>query len=289
MKYEEMIKKIEQFISANPELKKAFNKNIKHRFTIEFIGIEDKTKEQEIYRYDYDKNKIIINIKKINKITSNEEEYDELINYALLCGLLQMSSTTYKRGISESFGFGEIQKGIYSKKIKYEGLTAGYTELLASEILNRKIEQNPNFIIIMISKQLELIIGKDKMLKAYFGRENKDIIKNEIRRIEPQLPVDELLELRTTIQNNINEGIETYQKIFYVGAILENLLRKKISKQQNKQQKQIEILKEKIKESMSQTPNIEDKKTYIKGLEQTLKQGMLTREFFIRFVDVNKF
>ena len=255
MKYEEMIKKIEEFISINPELKKAFNKNIRHRFTIEFIGIEEKTKLEETYKYDYNSNKIIINLKKINQSAKTEEEYNEQINYALLCGLLQMSSTTYKRGISESFGFGEMQNRKYIKKPKYEGLTTGYTELLASEILNKNIEENPNYIIITIAKQLELIIGREKMLKAYFENEKKDIIKNELRKIEPQLPVDELLDLITTIQENIKQGTETYVRIFYLEAILETLFNKKILKYKEKQQKQTKKLEE-INETLQMLENI---------------------------------
>lgn len=273
MKYEEIIKKIENIIPPIPELQKNFLKNIQHGFKIEYMCCENI--QTEIYEYDYNTNTVIINLYLINSLSKNQEEINNLINYALLCGLLQMSSTYSKRQIPKTCGFGSIYKKVHTERLEYIKLTKGYTELLASEIEQRNLEENSNNTIIMILKQLELIVGRNTMLEIYFGNE-KNKLEQKLKKIYPELPVKEFLELIETIEQNEEEK---ENKIEYIQNMLKTLFEQKLRQIKTQQQKELELIKTKLEKSITAaTINFDKKIPYLYDFQEALKNSKKIEE-----------
>lgn len=262
MEYEEIIRKIKNLTSPDPELQKNFLKNI-NGLTIEYNCNEGTS--NEIYEYNYNSNTVTINLYVITNIAKNQKEINDMINYALLCGLLQMSSTNYKRQIPQSCGFGKIIKKVHTEQFEYSTLTKAYTKLLASEIEQKPIEENQDNNTIIISKLLELIVGREIMLKAFFGNE-ENMLEKKLKKIDSELPIKDFLELITSVQQNSSEEIQ------YIKETLKRLFEKKLNQIKIEQEEKLQPEKNEFQQIITQTSvKFDQQKQYITDFEKALK------------------
>lgn len=238
MNIQNIIKEVEQFIPFN--YKKNFYKNIQN-LTIEYIGIKDLNCEyneeinEGVGEYDYNNNKIIINLDAISNAVAQskhkEESYEELLKHTLIHELLHMASTCYKRRKPIWNGFDEINSN--EEYIEQKGLTEGYTELLTSAIDQKDtifLKNHPYAFQILFAKQIEIIIGKEIMLDAYFNDSNIKLIQKKLKNINSSIAVDELLELITDILTEQQRGSIPYDEITYIQNELIKLFKTRMLK-----------------------------------------------------------
>lgn len=204
MDIKKIIEQVEKFIPFN--LRKNFYKNLKN-LTIEYIGTVDlncaynEEFNGSLSAYDYKTNTIEVNLNAINNAVANVEKnkkqkYEELFRHALIHELLHMASTNYKKLKPTKTGLGYIDA--CNEDITLIGITEGYTELLASEIEKENItflKNNPYVYQILLSKQIEIIVGKSVMTESYFTESADKLIKKRLKKINSDLPVETLLEL----------------------------------------------------------------------------------------------
>lgn len=225
-----IIDKVEKFIPFN--FRKNFYKNLKN-LTIEYIGTIDlnctynEDFNESLSEYDYTTNTIRVNLNAINNAVTNieenkEQKYEELFRHALIHELLHMASTNYKKLKPTKTGLGYIDT--YSEYATLVGITEGYTELLASEIEKENItflKNNPYVYQILLSKQIEIIVGKDIMTESYFDEAADKLIKKKLKKINPDLPVNTLL---VAISNTLN-GAYDEDSLYFVLCELQKKLR----------------------------------------------------------------
>ncbi len=268
MDYKEMQTILKKFLLKNSLPQKNFDANK----GIYSIMMNQQIKESpEIYECDYER-KIIINLVAISNIAKSEEEQKQLINYALLCGFIQIASTSHnKKKKTTSCGFGNINNiGI----IEYEGLTKAYIELLASRLLNRSLEENPNYIAMMLTQQLEMIVGEETMLQALF-KEDKAVLKRKLQSIDQNSALKELLEEITQIQKRKT----TYEVVKNIQEIFKELFVITIKKQEEQNDQDLKPLQDEVGTRASNTnEKISQSKKYLTDLQETLEMSKKLQE-----------
>jgi len=242
MDYNKMLEILKKFLSK----KSLPQKNLDVNKGIYSIMMNQQIKESpEIYECDYERKLIIINLVAISNIAKSEEEKKQLINYALLCGFIQIASISHnKKKKATSCGFGNI---IDEETMEYGGLTKAYIELLASRLLNRNLGESPNYIAILLIQQLEMIVGEETMQQAFFG-EDKEILVKEISSIDSSVQGQGLIRFMSNIQkNNISfEDIQLIQNDF------KNLFSIVIKEKEEEFAKKIDTLQQKTNKSEQQ-------------------------------------
>ena len=229
MHYEMIIRILEKFLDENriPQRLEEYN----------ICLSKNEIEQQEIYAYNPDNKTITINLLMINNTVRTGDEQSELIDYALLCGLIEAYTTDKK---NNTCGFGRIIVRNYYSELEYEGLTKAYIELLASRLLNRNVEENPNYVAMMLAQQLELIVGK-KMLEALF-KEDKDVLKKELQSIDTNISPKELLEVITQIQKKKS----SYEDVQGIQNIFKELFVASTEKQEEKNNQELQPMQKKV-------------------------------------------
>ena len=245
MNIQDLFRRVEQFIPF--KYRKNFYKNIKN-LTIEYIGIKDvnnihqNKKSDRKVEYNYQTNTIVINLNIISNeafVSENKEQtYNILLDQAMIYGLLQMASTTYKKNKPIKNGFDEINPT--SDEINHTGLTEGYTELLANTI-SVSDNEKPH---VSFAKQIELILGRETMYEAYFDELGIKSIQKKLQMIDEYISIKDLLELITYIYKN--EDKETDDEINYIQEQLTNLFEKQSRKKDTSIERIVEFENQKI-------------------------------------------
>jgi hypothetical protein len=268
MDYKEMQTILEEFLN-----KKFLNGNkiIQRRKEYIIYLANDCEEQQEIYECDHNKKKIIINLLMIHNIAKEEAKIKQLINYASLCGLIEATATNYEK---KTCGFGNISTGKYCSTIEREGLTKAYIELLASRLLNRGLEENPNYVAMMLAQQLELIVGEETMLEALF-KEDKAVLKRKLQSIDPNSAPKELLEEITQIQKRKT----TYEVVKNIQEIFKELFVITIKKQEEQNNQDLKTLQDEVNARASNTnEKISQSKKYLTDLQETLEMSKKLQE-----------
>jgi len=155
------------------------------------IEIDDTKNSKNYAEYNFEENKITINIKYVEdlkkqarKIENSYSIYMTLINRTIIHELFHMASTNYDK-ITKTTKSGFDTCPTDNVDERNRGITEGLTAILESAAFPNEYEDIASgyFLESLFVNQLALIIGTDVLLDSYFSNKGTKELQNELNKI----------------------------------------------------------------------------------------------------------
>ena len=155
------------------------------------IEIDDTKNPKNYAEYNFEENKIIINIKYVEdlkkqarKIENSYSIYMTLINRTFIHELFHMTSTNYDK-ITKTAKSGFDTCPTDNVDERNRGITEGLTAILESAAFPNEYEDISSgyFLESLFVNQLALIIGTDVLLDSYFSNKGTKELENKLNEI----------------------------------------------------------------------------------------------------------